>query len=180
MKEGLEKIRLGQKNQIVLLVLAGVLLLIITIPTKDSGVTVSKTVQTEHAEVEASQKEQLEQRLQTVLETVSGVGKTEVMISLKSDGKKIVEKDLQVSEDEESSADASKVYRKDSSESTVYQQGTDGKQMPYVTETMEPEITGVLVVSQGADDPVIITEITEAVMALFGVEAHKIKVMKME
>lgn len=180
MKQLLEKIRSGQKNQIVLLLLAGILLLIIAVPTKDSEVSVSETIQTESAAVVYSQKEQLEQQLKSVLGTVSGVGKTEVMISLKSDGRRIVEKDLQVSEDEESSVDASVVQRRESSENTVYQQGTDGKETPYVTETLEPEITGVLVVAQGAKNPVIVTEITEAVMALFGVEAHKIKVMKME
>ena len=40
-------------------------------------------------------------------------------------------------------------------------------------------IRGVLVVAQGGGDPVIVQNITEAVMALFGIEAHKIKVMKM-
>ena len=51
---------------------------------------------------------------------------------------------------------------------------------PYVSETMEPEVSGVLVVSEGGDDPVTVREVTEAVQALFGIEAHKIKVMKMD
>lgn len=51
---------------------------------------------------------------------------------------------------------------------------------PYVSEALEPEIDGVLVIAQGADSQQTISEITQAVMALFGVEAHKIKVMKME
>ena len=33
--------------------------------------------------------------------------------------------------------------------------------------------------AEGGDDPGVVQNITEAVMALFGVEAHKIKVMKM-
>ena len=45
---------------------------------------------------------------------------------------------------------------------------------------MKPEIEGVLVIAQGAGDSAKAAEITEAVMALFGVEAHKIKVMKMK
>lgn len=43
-----------------------------------------------------------------------------------------------------------------------------------------PEIRGVLVVAQGGGDPVAVQQIQEAVMALFRVEAHKIKVMKMK
>lgn len=44
----------------------------------------------------------------------------------------------------------------------------------------ENEIKGILVVAQGADDPVTVQNIQQAVMALFQVEAHKIKIMKMK
>ena len=63
---------------------------------------------------------------------------------------------------------------------TVYEKNGSGQEKPYVSETMEPEVSGVLVVSEGGDDPVTVREITEAVQALFGIEAHKIKVMKMD
>ena len=43
-----------------------------------------------------------------------------------------------------------------------------------------PKIRGVLVAAQGGDDPENVRNITEAVMALFHIEAHKIKVMKMK
>lgn len=64
-------------------------------------------------------------------------------------------------------------------ESTVYVQDGSGGQTPYVIEEMEPQIQGVVIVAEGGDDPGVVQNITEAVMALFGVEAHKIKVMKM-
>ena len=41
-------------------------------------------------------------------------------------------------------------------------------------------VTGVLIAAQGADNSVVSRNIVEAVMALFQVEAHKIKVMKMK
>ena len=41
-------------------------------------------------------------------------------------------------------------------------------------------IQGVLIVAQGGDNSVTVRNIQEAVMALFQVEAHKIKVMKMK
>ena len=41
-------------------------------------------------------------------------------------------------------------------------------------------VTGILVAAQGADNSVVSRNIVEAVMALFQVEAHKIKVMKMK
>ena len=41
-----------------------------------------------------------------------------------------------------------------------------------------PKISGVVVVAEGGEDPHVIQNIHEAVQALFQVEAHKIKVMK--
>ena len=52
--------------------------------------------------------------------------------------------------------------------------------MPYVVAETYPEVRGVLVICQGGDNPVVIQQISEGVMALFRVEAHKIKVMKMK
>ena len=39
-------------------------------------------------------------------------------------------------------------------------------------------VTGVLIVAEGADNSVTVRKIQEAVMALFQVDAHKIKIMK--
>ena len=41
-------------------------------------------------------------------------------------------------------------------------------------------VTGVLIAAEGADNSVVSRNIVEAVMALFQVEAHKIKVIKMK
>ena len=45
---------------------------------------------------------------------------------------------------------------------------------------LSPEIEGVLVVAEGAGNGTVNRTIVEIVQALFGVEAHKVKVVKME
>ena len=45
---------------------------------------------------------------------------------------------------------------------------------------LEPEIEGVVVVTQGGDDLLVVNEITESVSVLFNLPVHKIKVVKME
>ena len=62
---------------------------------------------------------------------------------------------------------------------TVFQKDATGNQTPYVKMQKYPKISGVLILAKGADNPVVVQNIQEAVQALFQVEAHRIKVMKM-
>ena len=55
---------------------------------------------------------------------------------------------------------------------------TDSGQNLYGTDGTE--VTGALIVAEGADDSVTVQKIQQAVMALFQIEAHKIKIMKMK
>lgn len=181
MKQWIEKIKGAKREEILILLLLGVLLLVIALPVAEESPEEIQT-QTESA---LSSREQdtvaeLEERLGRILSQVEGIGKTEVMLTLKSDGRKIVEKDTQQSAEKEEGEESGSSSRQSGSESTVFARDGSGGETPYVSESLEPEIAGVLVIAQGAGNASVAAEITEAVMALFGVEAHKIKVMKME
>ncbi len=186
MKEWIEKLKGGHREQIAVLLLSGLLLLVIAMPsgssTQKETEQQASVAQTEYADAHPDQARALEERLEEILSHVSGLGKTEVMITLKSDGKKLVEKDVEHSEGKEEAGtqEGAVSSSQSNNESTVYQKDAQGNEIPYVTEELEPEIEGVLVIAQGAGNASASAEITEAVMALFGVEAHKIKVMKME
>lgn len=176
-----EKLAHMKKNQWLVLVLAGILLLVIAIPVP--GESEKKTQEVLKAEAEGGgEMELLEKRLERALADVEGVGRVRVMLTRKSSGRKIVEKDTPVMEKntaEEGNEGSKSTVEKTAEEATVYAQDGNGSQIPYVTEEIEPQIQGVIVVAEGGGDPRTARNITEAVMALFGVEAHKIKVMKM-
>lgn len=181
MEKILNKIKGCSRNQILILMLTGMLLVIIGIPVQEKQTETQQT-NTELTLPEQTKEEQLERRLEEILSQVSGIGKTKVMISLESDGQRIVEKDLEYTEGKEENAGENDTVistQNSRTENTVYEKDVQGNEKPYITEELAPEITGVLVIAQGAGNAGIKTEITEAVMALFGVEAHKIKVMKM-
>ncbi len=191
MKKWIDRVKNLKKEQLMILLLCGVLLLVIAVPTEDSSrsqkaseVQAESGTQSETAEdVSVSRTRQLERQLKSILSKVEGIGKTEVMLTIKSGGKRIVEKDLEQSQGKEENQEENAAAVSDqasSSENTVYQRDAQGNERPYVTEELAPEIEGVLVIAQGAGNASVAAEITEAVMALFGVEAHKIKVMKME
>ena len=172
-----------KKEQLLLLLLAGLLLLAVSFPSgEDTPASETEPAAEGLSQSRQSYCEELEEKLAAALEKVEGVGRTSVMITLKSDGKKLVEKDAERTESreergqEESGSSLANVQERNS---TVYEKNGQGGETPYVTETLEPEISGVLVVAEGGGRIKTVQEITDAVMALFGVEAHKIKVMKM-
>lgn len=177
----LERLTGEKKERILILLLVGVLLLVIAVPTGEEGGEATGAVsvpaaQTEEAAVRRTE-EALEHRLKEVLAQADGIGKAEVMITLKSDGRQIVEKDVESSQETSGGEAASGSSGR--KETTVLQKEETGGERPFVAEVQAPEIEGVLVLAQGMD-AVTENEITEAAMALFGIEAHKIKVMKME
>ena len=49
-----------------------------------------------------------------------------------------------------------------------------------IYQSEETEVKGVLIAAEGAADPVVVQKIQQAVMALFQIEAHKIKIIKMK
>ena len=129
------------------------------------------------------ERKNLEDELERMLSQVEGVGQVDVAITLESTGSKTVEKDIpdsSSSSEKSGGGDTEKSESKSTQEETVYLEDADGTKTPYVIRETFPEVRGVLVIAQGADDPNIVAEIKEAAMALFHLEAHKIKVMKMK
>lgn len=175
-----------KKDQLLILLLAGVLLIVIAIPTGKSSKEKSEDQQpaetaTEEA-VSDSYEQQMERRLKNTLEKVEGVGKVEVMITTKSTKEKVVEKDQtstrEVVSETDSGGGTRETTQTDTQGTTVYSQESGG-QVPYVIKELEPEIEGVIIIAEGGGDANVVQNITDAVKALFHVEAHKIIVMKM-
>lgn len=125
----------------------------------------------------------LEEKLTEALSQMADVGKVRVMITLKSSRELVVEKEQPVSRSTTNESDAQGgsriISQMESDENTVY--STNGSvSEPYVVKTLPPQIEGVLVVAQGAGNGSVNRTIVEIVQALFGVEAHKVKVVKMD
>ena len=125
--------------------------------------------------------EKMEERLAGILEMIEGAGRVEVMITLSASSETVVGKDQiyeerMEKENSEGGKEASDSVRK---EETVFTE-KDGKQNPYVIMTMEPVVEGIMIVMDGGNNPSVNQAVTEAVQALFHVDAHKIKVLKME
>lgn len=176
--------KIPKKRQLLILLLVGILLMVIVLPVPDGGEgSEEENNQTDVKITDAGDYEAyLEEKTARTLQYVEGVGEVKVMITLKSSAQKIIEKDQQSSSqttEEEDSQGGTRTSNDISSDRTsIYEQNSDGSQSPYVSKELLPEIEGVVVIADGGDNAVVVQNITEAVQALFGVEAHKIKIMK--
>jgi stage III sporulation protein AG len=94
---------------------------------------------------------------------------------MKSSQEYVVEKDIPTSS---STSGESSELRKE--EATVYIRNADGNEVPFISQTKSPEIDGVVVAAKGAADEGIRLQIVKLVMALYGVEANKVEVLRME
>lgn len=188
----MSKLKKPKKEQLVVLLLFGVLLVVIALPTTTGTMGADK----KDADISGTQgaagtdtatltyEEQLEKRLSAILSQVAGAGRVEVMVTLESRGERIVEKDTPESRKSVGETDSNGGRRttdeQDWGEETVYYEDGSGGKSPYVVKELEPNIEGVLVLAEGGDSAVVKQELLEAVQALFPIEAHKVKIMKLE
>lgn len=159
-----------KKDQLLILVLLGLLLAVIAVPVEErqeQAEAPKESAFSEDTVPPADYESRMETKLEELLRSVEGVGEVKVMLTFKGSGEKRVEKDLSVLTEE-------------SREETVYEEHGSSERTPYVTSETNPEVAGVLVIAEGGGDSRIRQEILEAAQALFGIDAHKIKIMKME
>ena len=178
-------LRKMKKEQIVVWLLLLALVIVIFWPAGSGKETASgeTEVPEQTAQEIQSQEEAMEQALADTLAQVDGVGAVRVALTLESTNRKIVEKDVPDSQSSETRTSGDETSENSSfsqEESTVYERDGSGAETPYVGSEEYPAVRGVLIVAEGGDNPVVVQEIQEAVMALFGMDAHKIKVMKMK
>lgn len=146
----------GRQGQLITIFLFGILLLVISLPVEEKK---EKEIseQSEFQEEDVYTK-QLEHKLEQILMEIEGVGQAKVMLTFQTSSEKIVEKD---------------------ENSTVYEHPQTGGEVPYIVQEVFAKPSGILVIAEGGSNAITVQNIREAVQALFGVEAHKIKIMKM-
>lgn len=140
-----------QKENLIVLVLGGILLAVIAVPVKkDEDVqvqetlssVVEKTMENEVTEERGNQDyiTMMEEKLENILSGIEGAGKVNVMITLQESEVLVVENDM-------------------------------------VVKTIYPKVEGVVVIAQGAGTGKVKQHITEVIQALFDITIHKIKVV---
>ena len=195
-----------KKDQLLILVLVGVLLLVISLTVGEKPDTEEKqnttrekvdfvgishedtTYQESSARgnaggVSMDYEREMEQRLLELLEVMEGVGEARVMITLKASQELLLDKEsngnLSETRETDSAGGSRYVLQQDSQENTVLIT-RDGEDSPICIKTIYPEVEGVVVAAKGAGTGNISKQISELVQVLFGIEAHKVKIVRLE
>ena len=187
MRDFMQKIKEKKlkRSDWLILVLAGILILIIALPTDTKGKKqaeeAKENISKENNTMEAS-KDEIERKLEDILEKIDGAGDVKVMITYQDSGTQVVEKDKNTSENSLEESDSTGGVRSTKEqqlqESTVYGEADAGN-TPFVSKELLPKVEGILIVASGGDNQKVKQNISEAVLALFQVEAHRIKIVKM-
>lgn len=112
--------------------------------------------------VEQSYIAQMENKLVTVLGSIDGCGKVSVAISYSADGKKVYAYENATKQDG----------------NTILQTSTliTVKGEPLLVQTLNPQILGVVVVADGASDPLVRYKIKQAVVTLLDIDSCCVRV----
>ena len=162
MKEKLKDI-LKKYRFAALVALAGVVLMLL--PGEKDSMPDAET-----AEGETFSLEETERRMAEVLGAMDGVGRVQVMLTLRSG------ETLSLAEDSSATLGSGGDVRQDSQVLTVNR--GSGKQEVVVTQRLYPTYQGAVVVCQGAGDSRVRLTVVDAVSVLTGLSSDKISVVK--
>ncbi len=142
------------------------------------------TTQTTQNNVEANQtnsSDNLEQRLESILANIDGVGDVKVFINYSESLETVAmyneNSKTTTTEENDKSGGVKKTEQTDSQKEVVYQE-QNGTKTPIIQKTVEPKIEGAIITAKGASDINVKTSIIQAVEAATGLATHKIQVFQ--
>lgn len=126
----------------------------------------------------------LEQRVDEILSMIEGAGKVSSKITLESSLEyeyAVNTKNGQTQVNEEA-RDGSNRITKETQEDTqlVMKTESQGQNEAVIIKEIRPEISGVVVVAEGAKDSVVMEELNSAVQTLLNVPAHRVMILTKE
>ncbi len=182
-----------RKDQCLILILAGVLLCVVSLPvekekTKSDLLDVSETIiKREHTfgeEEDADYVEYWEKRLEESLRCVEGAGRVRVLIYTGESEEMILAREGAEENSDTTETDASggnrHIQESRQDKTVVCTVDERGQNVPLVIKTIAPSVEGVVVIAQGADRAQVRRDIIEAIQVLFDVDMNRISIIKMK
>ena len=122
----------------------------------------------------------LEQRLSEMVSRIDGAGRSCVMVTMDSTREAVYAQDLRETEDTSSSSESGRTTESGniSREQTHILMDRGSGEEPLVEKQIEPQVRGVMILCEGAENPVVEQRVTEAVKTVLSIPASRICVEK--
>ncbi|MTI48198.1 MAG: stage III sporulation protein AG [Firmicutes bacterium] len=121
----------------------------------------------------------IEKKLKNILGMINGIGEVEVMVTLEDTAEKIPAIDTTESKETTNEKDAQggtrEVIKDDLTKKIVTSNG-NGEESLVVIKEIKPSVKGVIVVANGANDPVLKEKIYRAVKTVLGIPGNRVEV----
>ena len=134
------------------------------------------------AHADSSQQDNLEKKLEDILETINGVGKVNVLIKYSESSTVVAMYNETTSESttkENDGEGGSKDVKETENKKEIVYTDEDGTNKPITEKVVMPVIEGAIVTARGAGNANVKASIVSAVEAVTGLAVHKIQVFEM-
>lgn len=190
MKKTIEKIKLHLEkinnkkfiNNLIIILLGCIIVLIVVnvlLDDKDlesSGMT-SEIGSNYDNSVERDYGDYLEKKLEKILGELKGVGKVSVMVTLESSTEKITANNTTKTIESTVEEDAEGGKREINREDVTIQVVTEGNdENLLIVKEIKPDVQGVIVVAEGADDANVKESLYEAVKTVLNIKGNKVQI----
>ncbi|MDR5658194.1 stage III sporulation protein AG [Serpentinicella sp. ANB-PHB4] len=126
-----------------------------------------------------TEEEVIEQRLKAILENIRGVGEATVMVTFET-GTEIIPASNTVSTqdttEEQDANGGTRTVLSQSDTQTVVTSNDSQSQSPLVLKEIKPNVNGVIVVAEGAENIVVKSKLYDAVKTVLQVPGHKVQI----
>ena len=180
-----EKKKLSPFENLVIIVVVGVIIIlaggIFAKPTNSKDTAGNQAQVQDSAESSSSGENyegekvvaDLEKRLSDLLSQVEGAGKVEVMIFADSSSEMIPAYNNQSDSRSDEGTGSTSIESNEQREIAL-----SGGDNPVILKVIIPQIKGVVVVAEGADDFLVRQQLNDAVCTLLGVPEHRVQILK--
>jgi stage III sporulation protein AG len=129
--------------------------------------------------------EQLESRLTSALSAVDGAGSVQVTVTFKSGAENVYaqnvnKQDQTIQQKDQSGGNSTTNEVNEQDNLVLLQSANDGSSTPVVVKELHPEIAGVLVLAEGANNPALKEKLVQAVETVLDIPPYRVMVLQKE
>lgn len=127
--------------------------------------------------------EKVKKELQEILGLISGVGKVSIMVNFEGGGENVVAVNMNDNDkrtEEKDTQGGTRTISENTQNTTVVLINEGSGSKPFVLKQLNPNVSGVIVIAEGAESSVVKERLLSAVKTLFDLPVHKVVVLPMK